>query len=153
MTDINPDQAIFSRWYEEYREYRYLINCSDAEVIERSLDAMQSICTLTDKGQIGCVGIDSAESHFAWRIYAHSAEESRLRTGCHMGLFKKYRIKDRPVEPTFPNPPASLALLHERSRLKSNAALYKFGQRKYLNKHWMPEALGSPPPHRITTNH
>lgn len=132
-TPIDQRQPIFMRWYEEYRERRYLSDASDEAVLQRARDLMSNIFTLEQNGKIGCVQPQSQSGFFLWRLFSHLLEESRLRTGSLQGLFVKHGLRDALApKPTSPNPPASKAVLRISQEQTKLRRLFKFGNRKWM---------------------
>jgi hypothetical protein len=134
-TPINKNQALFLRWYEEYRERRYLAGVPDSELMQRSKDLLRNITTLTADGKIGVIPVDQKDGFFLWRLYSHLLEECRLRTGDPTGLFKKYGLKDSIVPtPTSPFPPTSPDILQAAADASAYRWILKFGERDRIHE-------------------
>ncbi|UNE61322.1 hypothetical protein [Xanthomonas oryzae] len=132
---INLNQSLYMRWYEEYRERRYLQEQSDEVVAQRARDLISNILTLESNGKIGCVQGNVQSGNFLWRLFSHLLEESRLRTGSYQGLFIKCGIKETLApKPTAPNSPASEAILSLFSEKPKHRYLFKFGERKWMQE-------------------
>ncbi|MCC8598223.1 hypothetical protein [Xanthomonas vesicatoria] len=130
---INIKQSLYMRWYEEYRERRYLHGVPDDIVAQRARDLISNILTLEPNGKIGCVQGDAQTGNFLWRLFSHILEESRLRTGSHQGIFIRCGLKDTPTpKPTTPNSPASAAILRLQKNKPKERYLYKFGESKWM---------------------
>lgn len=122
------------RWYEEYRERRYLQHASDSDIMQRAKDLISNITTLTKDGKLGALQIDSQESAFIWRLMSHVFEECRLRTGEYHGLFKKYGIRDfNAPKPTTPNAPVSAEIIRINEESTKLRRLFKLGKRKHIH--------------------
>lgn len=121
------------RWYEEYRERRYLADTPDEVVLQRARDLMSNIFTLEPNGKIGCVSAESRSGLFLWRLFSHFLEESRLRTGSYNGLFIMHGMGDNLApRPTSPNLPASEAVLRVSQEKTKLRRLFKLGDRKWM---------------------
>ena len=131
---INRNQALFMRWYEEYRERRYLADAPDDAVMQRARELISNICTLEQNGKIGCVQAGEQSGFFLMRLFSHLLEESRLRTGHHQGLFIRHGLRDVSIpRSTSPEPPASEAVLRISREQTGHRKLLKFGQRKWMH--------------------
>lgn len=132
---INLNQSLYMRWYEEYRERRYLREQSDEAVAQRARDLISNIMTLEPNGKIGCVQGNMQSGNFLWRLFSHLLEESRLRTGSYHGLFIKCGMKETLTpKPTAPDSPASKAILNLFSEKPNNRYLFKFGERRWMQE-------------------
>lgn len=121
------------RWYEEYRERRYLADTPDEVVMQRARELISNISTLEQNGKIGCVQPELQNGFFLWRLFSHLLEESRLRTGSYQGLFIKHGLhKALMPKPTSPNLPASEAVLRISQELTKLRRLFKFGKKKWM---------------------
>lgn len=130
---INQKQPLFMRWYEEYRERRYLVDASDEEVIQRSLHLTTNALSLTADGKIGMEAIETPQAAFIMRLYSHALEESRLRTGDYLGLFRNHGVRDfGPPHATVPAPPASPEILRISGEHPKYKWLFKFGKRQWF---------------------
>ena len=121
------------RWYEEYRERRYLADVPDKEVMQRARELISNISTLDQNGKIGCVHPKSQYGFFLWRLFSHLLEESRLRTGSYQGLFIRHGLRETLMpRPTSPNRPASEAVLKISQEQTKLRRLFKFGKKKWM---------------------
>lgn len=126
-------QSLYLRYYEEYRERRYLADASDEEVMQRARDLMQNIATLGADGKIGATPVDERDGFFLWRLVSHVFEESRLRTGDYRGLFAKYGLGDVHIpKPTYPASPASPQVLKLAADTADQKCIFKFGTQARL---------------------
>ena len=133
-TPIDQKQPIFMRWYEEYRERRYLAEATDEEVMRRARDLISNLTTLEQNGKIGCLDPESQSGFFLWRLFSHLLEESRLRAGSYQALFKKYGLQEALlVKSTSPNPPASEAVLRVSQEHTQLRRIFKFGRRERMH--------------------
>lgn len=132
---INQKQPLFMRWYEEYRERRYLVDAPDEEVIQRALDLMTNALSLTPNGKIGMEVLETPQAAFVMRLYSHALEECRLRTGDYLGLFKKYGVrKFGAPRATAPDLPASADIIRISGEKTKLRRLFKFGKRKWMHE-------------------
>lgn len=121
------------RWYEEYRERRYLADVPDEAVMQRAREIISNISTLELNGKIGCVDPQSQSGFFLWRLFSHLLEESRLRTGTYQGLFIRYGLHETLLpKPTSPDLPASEAVLRVSQEQTKLRRLFKFGRKKWM---------------------
>jgi hypothetical protein len=135
MTEsINVKQPLFMRWYEEYRERRYLLDVADSAVMQHARDLMANALALTSDGKIGLETLSTPPALLVMRLLSHVMEESRLRTGDYRGLFMKYGLRDLTVpKTTAPDPPAAAEVLRVSSESTQLRRLFKFGDRRWLS--------------------
>lgn len=133
-TPINRNQALFKRWYEEYRERRYLADTLGEAVVQRARELISNICTLEHNGKIGATDPGGQSGFFLWRLFSHVLEESRLRTGDYQGLFIRHGLRDAAIpRSTSPDPPASEAVLRISREQTGHRRLFKFGQKNWMH--------------------
>lgn len=101
--------------------------------MDRARDLISNICTLESNGKIGCVEPNSETGLFLWRLFSHLLEESRLRTGSHQGLFRKYGLHEGIApKPTAPSAPASASILKLSQEQQGTGKLFKFGKQRWM---------------------
>ncbi|WJM81070.1 hypothetical protein [Pectobacterium brasiliense] len=120
-------------WELEYLNNRYMRHLSEQELQERTIDIMDNITTLTEKGQLG-LHCSEESGHYWLILWTHIIKEFNLRYGPYPNGFTNGFIKNADiVKPTYPSPPNSKLAIDSIGGIERNQ-LYKFGRYEHLSK-------------------